>query len=278
MNKTVWIYWQNLKGSTPPPYIELSRWTMLENLEECSLNIVTPENVEMYLPGIGQLINDIEIDITGRADRFLRRFQGGNRKNLAVKTDVIRAFLLRNYGGLYIDADAIVFKDLSKYFDLIDKHEFLGIRRTSKGKDHLSVNFYGSKKNGKLITKYTDRMLTLLSQKREFAYNDLGGQLLTSVFDQEPGSSHILEEAEIQPITFENAREVFASKSIKPEDILDTEQHIMMLFNGPFHNELKNFTLTKLYQSDTFVSRCFRRALSEESFFRFIKNQSYLNT
>lgn len=267
MNKTVWIYWQNMKGVTrPPAYIELSRWTMLHNLRDCSLAIVTPENVEMYLPGVSHLIDDIQIDILGRADRLKRRFKSDSRKNLAVKTDVIRALLLQRYGGLYIDADAIVFDDLSSYFDLISQKGFAGVRRSSEGKDHMSVGFYGAERNGFLISEYVKSIELALSTKKEFAYNDLGGQLLTSVYLSNPEHATIIEESEIQPITFENARAVFCAPEIKVDEYLRDNQKIMMLFNGPFHNELKDLNIEELYFSNTFVGKSFRRALPKQVF------------
>ena len=267
MNKTVWIYWQNMKGVVrPPAYIELSRWTMLHNLKDCNLAIVTPDNVEMYLPGVTNLIKDIQIDVLGRADRFKRRFKNDSRKNLAVKTDVIRALLLQKYGGLYIDADAIVFKDLTYYFDLIAKKGFAGVRRSSEGKDHISVGFYGSEPHGQVISNYVAAIKLALTKKHEFAYNDLGGQLLTKSYLAASDSATLISEKEIQPVTFEHARNVFPSAEIEVDTRLEHDQKIMMLFNGPFHNELKDLSIDELYFSDTFVGKCFRRALPEPVF------------
>jgi hypothetical protein len=259
----------------PPAYIELSRWTMLHNLKDCNLAIVTPDNVEMYLPGVTNLIKDIQIDVLGRADRFKRRFKSDSRKNLAVKTDVIRALLLQKYGGLYIDADAIVFKDLTYYFDLIAEKGFAGVKRSSEGKDHMSVNFYGSERNGLLINEYVKAIKKILSERSEFAYNDLGGQLLTSVYVNNSANATIVEEKEVQPVTFEHARSVFPSTEIEVDARLEDDQKIMMLFNGPFHNELKDLSIDELYYSNTFVGKCFRRALPESIFSDFY--DSYKN-
>jgi len=273
MKKTVWIYWENLHKNKPEPaYVTLSRLTMLENLTECNLNIVTPDNLEKYLPGINSLIGKIEVDIKGRVDRFTRKYTK-NRKNLAVKCDIIRAFLLHRYGGIYIDSDSIVFDDLSAYFDQLEEKEFIIARRNSHGKNHCSVGFYGSQPYSKVITHYVQEITNKLKNSSEVSYNDLGAAMLTPIVDKHIETVGILPESEIQPITFEDAQEVFIDKSIPLEQVFPESQKVFMLFNGPFANELKNTSIEELYSSDYFISRVFRKAITAEKFQQFIRKE-----
>lgn len=273
MKKTVWIYWENLYPNQPEPtYVTLSRLTMLENLTDCNLNIVTPDNIEKYLPGINNLIGNIEVDIKGRLDRFTRKFSK-NRKNLAVKCDVIRAFLLQRYGGIYIDSDAIVLGDLTCYFDKLKEKEFIIARRNSHGKNHCSVGFYGCQANSKIISDYVEQIKLKLKNNSEVSYNDLGGALLTPIVDNYIDTAEILPESEIQPVTFEDARRIFADREVSLTDILPENQKVFMLFNGPFANELKNIAIENLYSSDYFISRVFRKALPKEKYQQFIKEE-----
>lgn len=265
MRKIVWIYWENRKNCPEPPYITLSRWTMLHNLRNCTLVIVTPDNVEKYLPGITNITNNIQVDIQGRVDRFLRKFQSP-RKNIAVKCDVIRAHLLQRYGGIYIDADAIILDDLDPYFSLLNTVDFLCMKRASHGKNHISVGFYGANANSSIIKKYSNEQRSILLKSNEIHYNQLGGSLLTQIVNSHSGNTHYLDEKEIQPITFEDARTQFINKDIAIEDIIDEEQKIFMLFNGPFNNELKNWDVKELYESDILISKVFRKALPRKVF------------
>jgi len=245
---------------------------MLENLTDCNLNIVTPDNIEKYLPGINNLIGNIEVDVKGRLDRFKRNFSK-NRKNLAVKCDVIRAFLLQRYGGIYIDSDAIILDDLSCYFEKLKEKEFIIARRSSHGKNHCSVGFYGCQANSKIISDYVEQIKHTLKNNNEVSYNDLGAALLTPIVDKHIDTVEILPESEVQPVTFEDARTVFIDKDVPLTDILPENQKILMLFNGPFANELKNITIDSLYYSDYFISRVFRKALPKEEFQRCIKEE-----
>jgi hypothetical protein len=245
---------------------------MLENLTDCNLNIVTPDNIEKYLPGINNLIGNIEVDVKGRLDRFTRKFTK-NRKNLAVKCDVIRAFLLQRYGGIYIDSDAIIFDDLTCYFEKLESKEFIIARRDSHGKKHCSVGFYGCQANSKIINEYVEQISNKLNQKNEVSYNDLGAALLTPLVDKHINTVEILPESEIQPITFEDARQVFTDKKIPLIEVFPENQKIFMLFNGPFANELKNITIENLYNSDYFISRAFRKAIPIKAFLKFIAKE-----
>jgi len=265
MKKTVWIYWENRKNKPEPAYITLSRWTMLHNLQDCTLVIVTPDNVEKYLPGITKITQNIQVDIQGRADRFLRKFQSP-RKNIAVKCDVIRAQLLQRYGGIYIDADAIILGDFDKYFDYLKSFDFIGMKRSSHGKNHVSVGFYGANVNTTIINEYSSKQTNILANNTEVHYNQLGGSLLTEVFDKYKKETFCFDEKEIQPVTFEDARSVFIDTSINVEDIISPKQNIFMLFNGPFNNELKHITIKELYESNMLISKIIRKALPKNIF------------
>jgi len=265
MKNTVWIYWENRKNKPEPVYITLSRWTMLYNLQNCTLVIVTPDNVEKYLPGITKTTQNIQVDIQGRADRFLRKFQSP-RKNIAVKCDVIRAQLLQRYGGIYIDADAIILRDLDKYFEYLKSFNFFGMKRSSHGKNHVSVNFYGANANTTIINEYSSKQKSIIVNNSEVHYNQLGGSLLTEVFDNHEKETFCLDEKETQPVTFEDARSVFIDTNIDIEDVISPEQKIFMLYNGPFNNELKDIDIKDLYNSDMLISKVFRKSLPKHAF------------
>ncbi|MGF1685716.1 hypothetical protein L4C36_03365 [Photobacterium japonica] len=244
----------------------LSRWTMLNNLSDCMVIFVNPDNIEKYLPGINQLVDGIEVEVRGRLDRFCRHFTPSNRKNIAVKCDVIRSLLLYYYGGVYLDADAIVLDDFNKYFDLLEQHQFIIPQRQSHNKDHMSISFYGSTAKGKIITLYTQAIKQRLSQNKEVAYNELGAGMLTPIVKAHQDAAYIFDESETQPITYENSVSHFLSTDLNPEDILPKEQIIFMLFNDPFQGEMKNILIQDLYHSDMLISKIFRKAIPEEAF------------
>ncbi len=266
MKRIVWVYWENRHGQREPAYITLCRWTMLYRLKSAVLVIVTPENMDKYIPGLSDRTKDIQVDIRGRADRALRKFGKPSRKNVAVKCDVIRASLLQRYGGIYIDADTVLLDDLAYYFELFDQYEMICTKRSSHGKRHNSVGFYGARANTGVINQYVERQRAILQNSRELHYNELGASLITEIIRENQASVYNIPEKEIQPIPFEEARSRFTDTGLKPDEIVANNQRVFMLFNGPFENELKNLDIEAIYKSDMLVSKVFRKALPEDVF------------
>ena len=105
-NKTIWTYWEDKPGSMPPPHISLCRDILTYQCKKCTIQLVTPENVKIFLPELNPDVWKISmID---------------PKKNpIAVRCAFIRAFLLEKYGGLYVDSDCIALKDFACIFDLM---------------------------------------------------------------------------------------------------------------------------------------------------------------
>ena len=270
MKKTVWVYWENLHKNVPEPaYIKLSRWTMLQNLTDCSLVIVNPDNLEKYLPGVHSILSGIEVDIKGQLDRSFRKLGKRCRKNVAVKCDVIRALLLYHYGGIYIDSDAIVLGSFGKYFDVLTKHDFFIVQRQTHGQSHVSIGFYGCNPKTEIMRHYIYGIYKKLQTCKEVTYVSLGASLLTPIVEKFAQRAKIFDEDEAQPITCEDARTKFIDESLKPEQVFGNDQKIFMLFNGPFQGKLKNIGINELYNGDYFISKVFRKALSRDEFNKF---------
>lgn len=266
MRKIVWVYWENIGKSTEPAHITLSRWSMIKNLSSCTIIFVTPENVEKYLPGINKLVNGLEVDVQGRLDRFFRRFMPRNRKNVAVKCDIIRAFLLYYYGGIYIDADAIVLSDFDLYFDKLKYYEFFISQRSSYGKTHMSVGFYGSVARGAIISEYVSEIKDSLSKSKLVYYNDIGSAMITRIVEQHIDTAYVYPEHETQPITFEDSIIKFLDNNLNLESVVPPEQKVFMLFNDPFKGKMRVIKISELYYSDMFISKVFRKAITQDEF------------
>lgn len=266
MKNAVWTYWENPKGvKNEPAYITLCRWTMLHNLKNCCLISVTPENLDKYLPGMSKKSSDISAHNLGRIDKFIRFFKGDPR-SLAIKCDLIRAHLLKHYGGIYIDSDAIILSDISHYFELLEEHGFIIIKRSSHGKSHVSINFYGSIAQHNVICEYTNEQNNRLNKTRTFDFTDLGDVALNPIANKLKREIYFIPEREIQVVTFEESEKILLSKSVTPSELLNGNESVFMLYNGIFKSQLKGWTIRELYDSDYLVSKIFRRALPEQTF------------
>lgn len=262
MAKTIWVYWENLgRASIEPPHITLCRWTMLYRLRDCSLCILTPENIEKYVPGIKSKVKNLQVDVKGRVDRWGRKLFGQKRKNVAVSCDIYRANILKEHGGIYVDSDCIFLDDMSGYFSALDHFDFQVVRRDSHGKKHCPVNFMGSNRNGRLISEYVAAQDELLSKRSEVSYNELGAGLLTQVIDRNPLGVKIYDEAESMPITFEEFYRFAAPASTTSSESISDNQRLVMLFNDIFDTELAQCDVKALYHHPSLIGDVFRRAL-----------------
>lgn len=242
---------------------------MLHNLVDSCLVSVTPENVDKYLPGISDKLRGVRAHHRGRLDKLHRIFKGDPR-NLAVKCDIIRAQLIKKYGGIYIDSDAIVLRDFNQYFEILAEREFLIMRRESHNKSHVSIGLYGAQEQTEIISRYAEQQLRSISTRKIFDFTELGEVMLTPIIEPLESKVHFIPESEIQPITHEDSHEKMLSAEIEPEDVLNGNEAVFMLFHGIFKNALKSQSIEQLYYGNNLVSKVFRRALPEEVFKSFM--------
>ena len=258
--KTLWLYWEDLPGRETPAYIRLCRETVAAACEETTPRFVHPGNVARYLPDLDPRVAKFALKPRGRLEKWFglaKRRRGA----VAQKVDFIRAMLLERYGGFWIDADAILLRDPSPYFDLLTEKSFAITRRESHGRNHVSINFYGTRAGGPVMQAYADAMRARIEDSLEFEWNDLGAAMATPIVDRMIDDVVIIPEAEIQPVTFETAEADFVSTQKNPEDLLRADQIVFMLYNGPFKGALKAWSAEDLYGGDILLSKVFRRAL-----------------
>ena len=150
----LWVYWEMLNGTTTmPAYISLCRKTLLKHCNT-SFNIVelNEKNIHHYLPELKSIEIELNLD----------------RLSIAQKVDLYRVLLLHKYGGIYIDSDMIVMKNLQEITNRLRDYDYVGFGQYNHAK--LSYNSYGapqnwimaSRKKGILITKLLENMINIL--------------------------------------------------------------------------------------------------------------------
>lgn len=104
----MWIYWDNINSNQKPGIIELCHQSFAKH---CSYNfnihLLNSENINHLLPEL----DEYRLNLSGL--------------KICHKVDIYRLFLLYKYGGIYIDSDILVMKNLDlvknklKYFDFV---------------------------------------------------------------------------------------------------------------------------------------------------------------
>lgn len=168
--RNVFTYWEN-KGTRIEPYahIKLCFETMKKHYKNYNFVILNPETIKEYLPNARSDLNNLLI---------------------AQKVDYYRVALLSIYGGIWIDADTIVLRDLDEVFDKLDNgYDFTGFGCTGmkcfNGYPNPSNGVMGSRKNGKLMTSCLKKLDNILnSNNKEHDYFDLGKKVIWNCLDE----------------------------------------------------------------------------------------------
>lgn len=175
----MWVYWEQVNGSPIPPYITLCLDIMKKNGSKYfNVTLLNENTIFDFLPDLRKDINDLPI---------------------ALKTDYIRVRLLELYGGMWIDADTILMKDLKEIADLINRGvDYIGcgctgpICKNMDGYGKPSNSVMGSIKGGKLITRCRKNLddklnayyATLPRDRKKFDYFDLGKKIIWEEYDK----------------------------------------------------------------------------------------------
>ena len=106
-NNNIWLYWENKPGHNKPEYLNLCLRTINKNCsKKFNINLLDENSVKSYIP-------DLRDDLD-------------EKLNIPQKTDYIRLMLLYLYGGIWLDSDVIILKDLTEITKKLDTHDFVG--------------------------------------------------------------------------------------------------------------------------------------------------------
>ena len=166
--KNIWLYWENKKNTEKPEYLNICYKTIIKNCSKnFNVNLLNEKTVYDFLPNL-------------RADIF-------KKLNIPQRADYIRLKLLNKYGGIWLDSDIIVLKDLSLITDKLNNYDFVGFgchyKNCSKTGYPKPANWVMcSRINSKLMNKCIINADLLLDiYDREFFrknYHILGRKLL----------------------------------------------------------------------------------------------------
>lgn len=95
------IFWVNKEGSKTPNYLLLCLNTVFRNLNEFEIIVIDDHNLEEYLPGVYDM-------------------EQLKKLSFAMQSDIISVALLEKYGGIYLDADTILTKNIYRNIDVND--------------------------------------------------------------------------------------------------------------------------------------------------------------
>ena len=182
------------------------------------------------------------------------------------------------YGGIWLDADTIVFKSLKPLIDKLERYDFVGFGCTGyickdEGYPYPSNGILCSRKNSILMKACLDELNRVLDNpKKEFGYFELGKDLMYPILQKliKDGYQYYH-----YPTKYGGSRDKYltyidGNRLLSKKDIVfQDESELMLLFlaNSHFvHAENKWFLKldkTEILNGPYFISKMFRKSFGQ---------------
>lgn len=206
MQDIIWQYWET-RGIKPAFVDGLHR--LARRNCGCELIQVTPQTLATYLPDLPPAVHRIE--------------------ELAHKADMIRAMLVERHGGMWLDSDAIVLRDLGWIFDQARDADFLGFNAGGCLDDAgpaVRVNCFVSKPGGIVVGQWARQQQAKLP-RTTFRWEEIGTELLHPICLQHRRQVKMLPFERICPIAWDHV-ERFGMPDVDAADIIDRCSIVML--------------------------------------------------
>ncbi len=101
--------------------------------------------------------------------------------SLPHQADWIRVEVICKWGGLWLDSDTIVLSDLSDVFNTIKSNEGILVKDTAYKRNSLINGVFGSKPQTRLMLEWRSRINSILENKTNIKWNEIGGDILLKI-------------------------------------------------------------------------------------------------
>ena len=240
MRRTIWQYWET--RGTKPAFVD-GLHTLAQRNSGCEVTLVTPQSLHNYLPHLPRAILNI--------------------KELAHKADMIRTMLVAHHGGMWLDSDAIVLKDLNWIFDLLDTHEFVGFNdgaKLERDRPWLRINCFASRPKGAIVTEWM-RQQHEKFPRTTYGWEEIGTEILHPICLAQPDLVKVLPFELICPVRW-NEVEKFMTDTGADEIV--ERCALVMLSNASLKRrtpELRRMTCQQIAGQENLVGSIMRAAL-----------------
>jgi len=171
-----------------------------------------------------------------------------NGMSINHKTDYLKAWLISENGGFWIDADMVVMQDLRPLIELVKKHGFCGI-----------PGFFGAKRDNELMKRWLEGIRKV---DKEPTFSDLIQPLLQDPEFKEFG---VFTKEMICPIyhTGDEFWKLFENEDI--EKYSTENNYVFTLYNSQFSDEFKKMKSDQILGQPWLISKVFKKALCKSA-------------
>lgn len=246
----IWVYWENPPTTAEPPdYIKLCLETIKAHTTNLDLRILNERTINDYID-VDPCWGTIEVCHLGR--KFT---------SISHKVDAIRAELLFSHGGLYLDADTIVFRPLEHLMFDIAEHDFTCTRLISTKQYTIPNGMLGSQPRGQVISAYRTALKESLIVPRVLGWNEIGSSLLTPIVNKNTDKVLEIPEKDVMPVSWKDKG--ILGRKVHLEDYVPAGAYMMALYHGAFNRKIHELPKSQLLDSTTLIGQAFKRSFNE---------------
>jgi hypothetical protein len=231
----IWVYWENPEGTEyRPTYIELCEQTIMKYASRFDVFFLSELTIEEY------------IDVPDYVK---------NLKCLAHKADYYRAHVISKFGGIALDADTIILRDLWYIVEQLANNTFVGFGDT----DGPRIGVFAAKKDSIIVKTWAKQQDDLLrNHVGDLGWAALGCELLWPICKKYP---HINNNFNLtHPIDHEDFKKLLTDVNI--ESVVDEKTIAVSLFNSNLGPLVKDMGGEQLLYSNMLISKLFRKSLN----------------
>jgi len=151
LKKRIFTYWVNAPGSAMPAYIQLCMETWVKNIPELELVVINHENLSEWIDD-SQWIDSV---------RNIERFK---HVDYMFQSDIASQLILKKHGGIFMDADTIITKDVFEEIDIMDPDLLIAFGYPGTSSIHVAIQ---------IALKPENRFLSAVSQESVKKLNEL---------------------------------------------------------------------------------------------------------
>ncbi len=243
--RVIWQYWET--RGFKPRFVDGLHQIARRN-SGCEVVLVTPETLSAFLPEIPRRLFRI--------------------KELAHKADMIRAMLLSRHGGMWLDSDAVVLRDLNWLFDLLNESDFVAFNnggQLSPDRPWVRINCFLSRPNGKVATEWV-RGQHGKFPRVTYGWEEIGTEILHPICLQYKDMVRVVPFERICPLPWDRVSEFEAAPAAEMVQAIDACD-IVMLSNASLKQRaptLRTLTCGEIAKREDLAGLIMRRAYRGE--------------
>ncbi|MBL7033601.1 MAG: hypothetical protein ISR91_05590 [Candidatus Delongbacteria bacterium] len=240
------MYWENAKNRQKPAYLDLCLETIKRHSPSYEIVVLNEQSVFDYIPDLRQDIGKI--------------------RKIAHRADYIRARVIHQLGGIWLDSDIILLQEI-EIAEYLNEVDFVGV---SEEPGKPAIWFLGANPGNPIIGRWIQGMDRVLDErmgkllvriglrKCRLHWTEIGYDILWPLMADY--RYHNLNFEDFAPIRFNHWNQLLQPVG-EPEDLISASTVSVMLYNKYMYEPLHNMSREEILQSPLLLGKLFRYSL-----------------